>query len=95
MRILMLGGTSFIGRTIVETALLRGDEVTIFSRGKTGAALFPKVPRLIGDRETGDYAAVADGEWDAVVDVSAILPRQVDQAMDALSGRVGVGTERV
>lgn len=89
MRILMLGGTSFIGRTIVETALLRGDEVTIFSRGKTGAALFPKVPRLIGDRETGDYAAVADGEWDAVVDVSAILPRQVEQAMDALSGRVG------
>lgn len=89
MRILILGGTSFIGRTIVETSLARGDAVTVFHRGRTGAALFGSVERRIGDRDAGDYASLAKGEWDAVADVSGLLPRQVGQAMDALAGRVG------
>jgi 2'-hydroxyisoflavone reductase len=89
MRILVLGGTSFVGREIVSDALRRGAEVTIFGRGKTGTSLFPEVPRLIGDRDTDDYAALAKGEWDAVVDVSGYVPRHVDGAMSALDGRVG------
>jgi 2'-hydroxyisoflavone reductase len=89
MRILMLGGTSFVGRAIVDDALARGDEVTLFSRGRTGAGLFPQVERLLGDRETGDYASLAGGRWDAVVDVSGYVPRHVGQAADALHGRVG------
>jgi 2'-hydroxyisoflavone reductase len=92
MRLLVLGGTSFVGRAIVEDALRHGAEVTLFGRGKTGADLFPDVPRLIGDRDTGDYAALAaprDGAWDAVVDVSGYVPRHVGQAMDALGDRVG------
>ncbi|MGY0235487.1 NAD-dependent epimerase/dehydratase family protein [Longispora urticae] len=89
MRILVLGGTSFVGRAIVEEALRTGAEVAVFGRGKTGTDLFPEVPRLIGDRDTGDYAALADGSWDAVVDSSGYVPRHVDQAMDALGDRVG------
>jgi 2'-hydroxyisoflavone reductase len=70
VRILVLGGTSFVGRAIVEDALRTGAGVTLFSRGQTGADLFPGVTRLIGDWDTGDYAALRGGSWDAVVDVS-------------------------
>ncbi|MCX4751113.1 NAD-dependent epimerase/dehydratase family protein [Kitasatospora sp. NBC_01287] len=89
MRLLMLGGTSFVGRAIVADALRQGAEVTLFGRGLTGPELFPGVPRLIGDRDTGDYSALRDGSWDAVVDVSGYVPRQVGQAMAALGDRVG------
>ncbi|OLB80214.1 MAG: epimerase [Actinobacteria bacterium 13_2_20CM_2_71_6] len=89
MRILVLGGTSFVGRAIVEDALRAGTEVTMFGRGRTGTDLFPGVPRRIGDRDTGDYAALRDGGWDAVVDVSGYVPRHVGQAMDVLGDRVG------
>ena len=89
MRILVLGGTSFVGRAIVDAALQAGAEVTLFGRGRTGTELFPGVPRLIGDRDTGDYTALRDGSWDAVVDVSGYVPRHVGQAMEALGDRVG------
>jgi 2'-hydroxyisoflavone reductase len=89
VRILVLGGTAFVGRAIVEDALRSGFEVTLFGRGRTGTELFPGVPRLTGDRDTGDYTALADGRWDAVVDVSGYVPRHVGQAMDALGGRAG------
>jgi len=89
MRILVLGGTSFVGRAIVADALRTGAEVTLFSRGKTGAGLFPEARWLAGDRDTGDYAALDEGRWDAVVDVSGYVPRHTGQAMDALGDRVG------
>lgn len=89
MRILVLGGTSFVGRAVVEDALGQGAEVTLFNRGRTGAGLFPDVPRLVGDRETGDCTALREGSWDAVVDVSGYVPRHVGQAMEALGDRAG------
>ncbi|MEU3754341.1 NAD-dependent epimerase/dehydratase family protein [Streptomyces olivoreticuli] len=89
MRILILGGTSFVGRAIVEDALRNSAEVTLFGRGRTGTGLFPDVPRRIGDRDTGDYTALGEGTWDAVVDVSGYVPRHVGQAMEALGDRVG------
>ncbi len=75
MRILVLGGTSFVGRAIVADALGAGLGVTLFGRGRTGTDLFPKTPRRIGDRDTGDYTALTDaaGHWDAVVDVRGRL----------------------
>ncbi|MBK5305793.1 MAG: NAD-dependent epimerase/dehydratase family protein [Frankiaceae bacterium] len=89
MKLLVLGGTSFVGRAIVEDALAAGHTPTLFSRGKTGTELFPDVARRTGDRDAGDYASLADGTWDAVVDVSGYIPRHVAQAADALGDRIG------
>ncbi|MCW2763176.1 MAG: NAD-dependent epimerase/dehydratase [Marmoricola sp.] len=89
MQVLVLGGTSFVGRVIVEDLLSRGHTPTLFNRGRTGAHLFPGVARLVGDRESGDYAALAGHRWDAVVDVVAYLPRHVEQAVAALGGHDG------
>ena len=57
MKLLVLGGTKFLGRHVVEAALARGDEVTIFTRGQTNPDLFPEVERLRGDRD-GDLGAL-------------------------------------
>ncbi len=89
MRILVLGGTSFVGRAIVDDALREGHEVTLFNRGRTGRDLFPRVKLLLGDREGGDYASLGEGSWDAAVDVSGFVPRHVRQALDTLGQRVG------
>jgi hypothetical protein len=90
VRILVLGGTAFVGRAIVADALRAGAEVTLFGRGKTGTGLFPGLTRLTGDRDTGDYAALREGSWDAVVYCSGYVPRHVGQAMDALGERAGL-----
>ncbi|MFL6116795.1 MAG: NAD-dependent epimerase/dehydratase family protein [Catenulispora sp.] len=91
MRILMLGGTRFIGRTVVQDAERRGHQVTLFNRGRTAAEAFAHLPRLIGDRDSDDYTALRSSTdtWDAVVDTSAYVPRHVRGAMDALGDRVG------
>lgn len=89
MRLLVLGGTSFVGRAVVQQALDRGDEVTVFSRGRTGSELFPEVERRTGDRDTGDLAALSGGAYDAVADVSGYVPRHVRQAHEALGAQVG------
>lgn len=89
MRILLLGGTGFIGGAVVAEALSRGHEPVLFTRGRTGAGLFPEVSRLTGDRDTGDLSALRSGEWDAVVDLSGYYPAQVGRAMDVLGDRVG------
>ncbi|MGW2254654.1 NAD-dependent epimerase/dehydratase family protein [Kitasatospora sp. NPDC001660] len=89
MRILLLGGTSFVGRTIADQALRGGADVSLFTRGRTNPGLFPAATRLTGDRDTGDYTALRQGSWDAVVDCSGYRPRHVAEAMDALGDSVG------
>jgi len=89
MDVLVLGGTSFVGRGIVTDLLGRGHTPTLFNRGRTGAQLFPGVERLVGDRETGDYAALRGRRWDAVVDTCAYVPREAAQAVAALEDRSG------
>lgn len=84
MDVLVLGGTSFVGRAIVADLLERGHNLTLFSRGVTGSDLFPQVARRTGDRETGDYAGLREQRWDAVIDVSGYVPRHVAQAADAI-----------
>jgi 2'-hydroxyisoflavone reductase len=88
MRILLIGGTRFVGRHIVTSALAAGHDVTIFHRGKTGAGLFPDVEHRIGDRNS-DLSALADGSWDATVDTCAFVPRQVQELADVLGDRAG------
>jgi len=87
MRILVLGGTQFLGRHIVDAALTRGHEVTMFNRGQTRPDLFPEVEKLRGDRD-GDLDSVRGRDFDAVVDTSGYVPRIVRETIEAL-GDVG------
>jgi 2'-hydroxyisoflavone reductase len=88
MRILIMGGTAFVGRGIAQAAVDRGHDLTVFHRGQTGRDLFPQATHLIADRNE-DLSALAGGEWDATVDVSAYFPRQVRSLAAALGGRGG------
>jgi 2'-hydroxyisoflavone reductase len=87
MRILVLGGTKFLGRHVVDAALARGHELTLFNRGQTRPDLFPDVEKLHGDRD-GDLTALQGRDFDAVVDTSGYVPRIVRETIDAL-GDVG------
>lgn len=71
LRLLILGGTGFIGPHQVRYALDRGHEVTTFNRGQTDPGLFPGVEELLGDREAGQLDALRGRRWDAVIDNSA------------------------
>jgi 2'-hydroxyisoflavone reductase len=88
VRILVLGGTRFAGRAIVEAALGRGDTVTLFNRGITNHGLFPGVETVIGDR-TEDLLPLGRREFDAVVDVACYHPATARVSAEALKGRVG------
>jgi 2'-hydroxyisoflavone reductase len=88
MRILVLGGTRFLGRHFVETAIKGGHALTLFHRGRTNPGLFPGVERVLGDRD-GGLAALAGRTWDAVVDPSGYFPRVVGASANALKGAVG------
>ena len=88
MRLLVLGGTKFLGRHAVDAALADGHDVTIFTRGRTNAELFPEAAHLQGDRD-GGLDALARGEWDGVVDTSGYVPRVVRQSAELLRDRVG------
>lgn len=88
MKILILGGTRFLGRHLAEQALAQGHAVTLLHRGRSGPGLFPQAEHLIADRD-GDLCALAKGEWDSVIDTSAYVPRQVRAVAARLAGRVG------
>lgn len=87
MKILIVGGTIFLGRHLVDAALAAGHEVTMFNRGKTNPALFPNVETITGDREH-DIEKLSGREWDAVIDVAGYLPRIVRLSAEGLKGSV-------
>ncbi|HSC51061.1 MAG TPA: NAD-dependent epimerase/dehydratase family protein [Gaiellaceae bacterium] len=84
MRLLVLGGTKFLGRATVESALARGHEVTLFNRGETNADLFPEAERLRGDR-TENLDVLHGREWDAVLDSAGYVPAVVRASAEALA----------
>ena len=88
MRILVLGGTKFLGRAFTDAALGRGDTVTLFNRGKTNPGLFPGVETVIGDR-TADLSALDGRDWDAVIDVAAYDPKVARLSAETFAGRTG------
>jgi len=94
LRILVLGGTGFIGPHQVRYAVSRGHHVTLFNRGRTNPGLFKglaNVEERLGDRapNPGDYASLKTGEWDVVIDNPTTRPRWVREAAAAVKGRVG------
>lgn len=88
MRILIAGGTSFVGRAIAWSALQAGHDVTVINRGVTPSDLPVSVHRLVGDR-TGDLSALAGHSFDVTIDTVAYLPRDVELLAAALDGRGG------
>ncbi len=87
MRVLILGGTKFLGRWLVSELLQRGHEITLFNRGLTNPQLFPQVIQIHGDRTT-ELTALANGHWDAVVDTSGYAPSVVRRSANMLSQAV-------
>jgi 2'-hydroxyisoflavone reductase len=86
MKILIIGGTRFLGRHLVESALARGHEVTLFNRGKSNPDIFKQVHTIRGDREK-DLDQLS-GQWDAVIDTCGYFPRIVRMSAEVLKDKV-------
>jgi 2'-hydroxyisoflavone reductase len=87
VKLLVLGGTAFVGRNVVETGLAHGHEVSVFNRGQTNPNLFPDAEQLIGDREI-DLSPLEGRSFDAVVDTCGYVPRVVRASAELLAPRV-------
>lgn len=81
MKLLIFGGTQFVGRHIAETALAHGHEVSLFHRGQTGPGLHPQAEHILGDRK-GELSVIGDRRFDAVIDVSGYLPQVVHKSVE-------------
>src|SRR5579862_2824563 len=88
MKLLILGGTVFVGRHLVASALAHGHKVTLFNRGQHNPDLFPEVEKLRGDRDS-DLDVLKGRRWDAVVDTCGYVPRVVRRSAEALADAVG------
>lgn len=86
MRILILGGTGYIGPHHINAAVERGHHVSVFSRGQGQVHLLPGVEHLVGDRN-GDLESIKNREWDEVIDLSTYGPIWVRTLGEALNGR--------
>lgn len=91
MKILVLGGTQFVGRHTVHALLAAGHTLSVLNRGRSRDELPAGVERLLGDRDAGaaGLAAVAGRSWDVCIDVSGYTPRQVRTSAERLHGKVG------
>ena len=88
MNILIIGGTRFLGKHLVYSALARGHKVTLFNRGKSNPNLFPDIETIQGDREH-DLEKLSGREWDAVIDTCGYFPRIVRLSASGLERSVG------
>ena len=84
MTLLILGGTQFVGRHLVDAALRQGHQVTLFNRGRTNPGLFPEAEEIHGDRD-GGLDVLAGRQWDVVVDTCGYVPRVVSQSARGLA----------
>lgn len=87
MKILVLGGTGFLGPEIVESLVASRHTVTLFNRGRTNPNLFPDLEKLTGDRRAGDLKSLEGREWDVVIDVFASQPKWVKATAELLAKR--------
>ncbi|HEV7609132.1 MAG TPA: NAD-dependent epimerase/dehydratase family protein [Steroidobacteraceae bacterium] len=87
LKILILGGTRFIGLHMTALALARGHTLTFFNRGKTGTDRYPEVERIKGDRN-GEIDGLKNREWDVVIDNSGYVPRHVRLSAELLAPKV-------
>lgn len=89
-KILVLGGTMFVGRALVEKLIVLPEyEITLFNRGKSNANLFPGIQQIHGNRETGDIFQVCSQHWNCVIDFSGYYPVSFEKLLASLKGKVG------
>jgi 2'-hydroxyisoflavone reductase len=88
LRVLMLGGTGFIGPHTIAALRLAGHQITLFNNDKESAKKFPQMESLFGDRD-GKIEALSGRDWDVVIDNSGYVTRHVKLTADALKDRVG------
>lgn len=88
-RILILGGTGFVGPAIVDAARARGHTVTLFNRARSNPTLFRDVETIVGDRLTSDVERLKGRDWDAVIDTWGPGPTLVRKALEVVRDRVG------
>jgi 2'-hydroxyisoflavone reductase len=91
MRLLIIGGTVFLGRALVDAALQRGHQVTLFNRGRSNPGIYPQVEKLVGDRGS-DLSSLQGRRWDAVIDTCGYLPRLVQNSAAYLAGSADLYT---
>jgi nucleoside-diphosphate-sugar epimerase len=87
MKVLIIGGTGFLGRYLVNAAQARNHDVTLFNRGQSDPNLFSQIETIIGDREQ-DLDKLANRQWDAVLDTCGYVPRVVRLSAEALQDKV-------
>src|ERR1700730_17263002 len=88
MKILILGGTVFLGRHLIAAAQSRGHELTLFNRGQHGPDLYPELEQLHGDRRS-DLHVLEGRQWDAVIDTNGYVPASVRASARVLADSVG------
>jgi 2'-hydroxyisoflavone reductase len=88
VRLLILGGTIFLGRGLVEVARLRGHDLTLFNRGRSAPGTFSEIEQLRGDRD-GDLSSLRGRSWDAALDTCGFVPRVVRDSAQLLGSAVG------
>ena len=93
MNILVLGGTKFLGRAVVDAALANGHSLALFNRGRQDPGAYPDLEQVHGDRTLGDavggFAPLRGRQFDAVVDTAAYLPRDAASAAEFFAPRAG------
>lgn len=89
MKILIIGGTKFVGRHLIRAAVDNGHDVTIFHRGRNAPSDLPKVNEILGDRNH-DLDKLSNTNWDAVIDTCGYLPQQVVDSCEALKNSTGL-----
>jgi 2'-hydroxyisoflavone reductase len=85
-KILILGGTGFVGRILSEKLSKTDHDVTLFNRGKRNPSLFPQFKKIIGDRNTEDIFQIAEHHWDVVIDFSGFFPDNIEIVTSLLKG---------
>jgi 2'-hydroxyisoflavone reductase len=89
VKVLIIGGTRFLGRALVDSALVRGHDITLFNRGQSNPDLFPQVEKLRGNRENeADLGVLAGRRWDVVIDTCGYVPRHVRNTAKRLADQV-------
>ncbi len=86
-KILILGGTGFVGRILTENLITEGNPPVLFNRGKRNAGIFPELRKITGDRLTDDIKQIANESWDVVIDFSCMMPDNLDDITDMLKGK--------